>query len=883
MLTEISSKNKKFWNIVKGIGILSIVIGHCCSFLVYFVYLFHLAIFFFVGGSLYNEEKYGDNPYLNLSSKIKNNWPKYIFYSILFILLHNLFLNIGVIINSNHYYPKDILVSSLNSTLFLCNEAMAGALWFIPVYIFASTLFGAIISFSRRFEKELEIKKDISIIVITLLMAVLGTIINIKNINLMLHIQTVPLVIPFFTAGYYFQKCGSKISKYLNCLALIISFIIMFIFAYKLNIHIDLSSNMLGNTSLFYFISLIGIFFCLCLAAVIQKIKMPSNIFASFGKYSFEIMAIHFTVFKIIDCIYARIKGITDPIIFGRFPYAFKELWLVYIILGVTIPTILIILIDKNKKRFTNLIRKIFDKGKKAVIDLSKTLKKNKEKVKNALSVTILLLSIIFFGWIFINSLKYESNVYYNQNKLISLGVAFIILFIWLGTFLLLKKILKKTISLKFEILILLVYFTIITIIQVFIVKNLSVIPSWDFGVIFDNAYNYVLNKTFTYAEYFEYFPNNILLLCLSIIIIKIGLSIGISASSAMIIANILCIDLAILLIYLIARKCFKISGAIFTLILVFFFLPIFLYTPIFYTDTFSIFVGLSFIYLYLLSSKVISWKQIIILIMFGLLLFYGKEMKITSLIPFIAIIIYDFLNKRKILNIKSLFIIITTFIVISSIFKVTLANTSQFTFNQTGYGSYPYTHWIMMGVEDKNVDNSGHNAVGGYNEEDYKLTRSFNTGKDAIPFTIEEFKRRVSDYKVGGYFNYLTRKSVNAWADGLLYSDVALSRKPIHSNEAIYNKLLVENSKYIFIYFSQGVEFAFLLAIIIGAMYKLKRKDYQIDILRVSLLGIMFFLLLWENRSRYLLNFLPIFILIVSELYNYKFKNIKKREIKNV
>ena len=41
------------------------------------------------------------------------------------------------------------------------------------------------------------------------------------------------------------------------------------------------------------------------------------------------------------------------------------------------------------------------------------------EKVKNALSVTILLLSIIFFGWIFINSLKYESNVYYNQNKLI--------------------------------------------------------------------------------------------------------------------------------------------------------------------------------------------------------------------------------------------------------------------------------------------------------------------------------------------------------------------------------------------------------------------------------------------------------------------------------
>ena len=39
-----------YWDIVKGIGIIAIVLGHSCYFAVGFVYLFHLALFFFVSG-----------------------------------------------------------------------------------------------------------------------------------------------------------------------------------------------------------------------------------------------------------------------------------------------------------------------------------------------------------------------------------------------------------------------------------------------------------------------------------------------------------------------------------------------------------------------------------------------------------------------------------------------------------------------------------------------------------------------------------------------------------------------------------------------------------------------------------------------------------------
>ena len=54
------SKNRdKFWDIVKGIGIISIVIGHVTiNDIKEFVYTYHLIIFFFVAAYFYNEKKY---------------------------------------------------------------------------------------------------------------------------------------------------------------------------------------------------------------------------------------------------------------------------------------------------------------------------------------------------------------------------------------------------------------------------------------------------------------------------------------------------------------------------------------------------------------------------------------------------------------------------------------------------------------------------------------------------------------------------------------------------------------------------------------------------------------------------------------------------------
>ena len=212
-----------------------------------------------------------------------------------------------------------------------------------------------------------------------------------------------------------------------------------------------------------------------------------------------------------------------------------------------------------------------------------------------------------------------------------------------------------------------------------------------------------------------------------------------------------------------------------------------------------------------------------------------------------------------------SAFIICSSFALCSVTFKLLVINNSSFAFVQTGYGSYPYTHWLMMGVEDIDVDNSERNSVGGYSSSDYALTSSYKTGKDAIRFNLEEYANRIKKMGVIGYFNYLTKKGVNTWSDGLYFSDIKLSLNSRHTDSKLYQFFLVDQStRYVLVYFSQGVQFAFLILLIGGSLIKKEEIDY----VRLSLFGIMLFLLFWENRSRYLLNFIPLFILVIIEFY---------------
>lgn len=351
----IDNKNYKYWNIVKGLGILAIVIGHASNYLSNFVYLFHIVIFFFVTGYLYNEKKHGNEPLKFFSLRLSKNWLKYVLFSEFFLVLHNKLLRLNFI-SGNLYILDDFIINGVTTLFFQGYESLGGALWFVPVFVIASLIFGYCIYISRKLSNHFnnkEFSKVTILILLSTIIGALGVYSNCKGFGLMFHSQTSFLVVPIITVGYLFNN-RKDLSKYLKIWLFVPAFFCLYYFAFKYNLKIDLSENSIGSIMLFYPISLIGIYFVLYLSKVIYKVKYCSAYFELLGKNSFEIMALHLFVFKCVDVLYSKIHHIIDSNAINIFPYSFEHLWPLYILLGVTAPMILFEGISILKKKIKN-------------------------------------------------------------------------------------------------------------------------------------------------------------------------------------------------------------------------------------------------------------------------------------------------------------------------------------------------------------------------------------------------------------------------------------------------------------------------------------------------------------------------------------------------
>lgn len=82
-------------DVAKGIGIFLVVTGHCIFQYAGIIYLFHMALFFFLSGYCYNE-KYNENfqmIWILLKKRIKSLYIPFIKYGLIFVGCHNFFLN----------------------------------------------------------------------------------------------------------------------------------------------------------------------------------------------------------------------------------------------------------------------------------------------------------------------------------------------------------------------------------------------------------------------------------------------------------------------------------------------------------------------------------------------------------------------------------------------------------------------------------------------------------------------------------------------------------------------------------------------------------------------------------------------------------------------
>lgn len=332
-------KRDSLIDLLKGIGIISIVIGH--SSWVWrntgfpigpFVYTYHLMIFFFAAGMCFKSRK-DITPYMQIGKRLGGLMPIYIKYSILFILLHNFLLKMHILKNDTAVYQKEDIIRQLfEACVFRTSESMLGAFWFIPMFFIGISMF--IILFYYAEKMKYPVMWHVFFAVLT---AVIGVYLNYKEINIQYHMQTSVLAIPVIYLGFWAQHYRFGIEKYLRCwMTPVIGFILWKILNLNIGI-VELSANMIIHPLLFYPVTILGVAFCICLALGVGEFEGITKLFCAAGKNSYHIMALHIITFKGIDVLICKLFNFGDDVL-ERYPHSFDRTWPICYVAGVIVP-----------------------------------------------------------------------------------------------------------------------------------------------------------------------------------------------------------------------------------------------------------------------------------------------------------------------------------------------------------------------------------------------------------------------------------------------------------------------------------------------------------------------------------------------------------------
>ena len=129
-------------DIIKGIGIILMVGGHCGMPFTHFIYLFHMAIFFMASGYCFNasNSETMQDVLSFVKRKFKGLWFPYVLWTAVFSLLHNVFIKAGI------YSPTPWSISEIGKNIiksfFLHGHTQLGsALWFISALMQIAVLY----------------------------------------------------------------------------------------------------------------------------------------------------------------------------------------------------------------------------------------------------------------------------------------------------------------------------------------------------------------------------------------------------------------------------------------------------------------------------------------------------------------------------------------------------------------------------------------------------------------------------------------------------------------------------------------------------------------------------------------------------------------------
>ncbi len=368
------------------------------------------------------------------------------------------------------------------------------------------------------------------------------------------------------------------------------------------------------------------------------------------------------------------------------------------------------------------------------------------------------------------------------------------------------------------------------------------------------------------HINYFARYPNNhALLIVLSLVYSACNHIFGSMPLIVPMILNAIGLNISYIFMYLIAGKIFKDKFTpLFCAIIGAGFSVFYTYTPFFYTDPMSMPFSMGSIYFFLaaLDSPKLRTK-ILQLSASSLLLIAGYKMKgnVIILIPVYILYLIVTCNKERIKNYCKVLCILLAGLIASSAACTAFIDSFDIASQaEAEVAQFPPEHWIMMGLHDR----------GGFYLDDFWLTNSHPTYETKKEANIAEIKKRISDYGFTGLVKHFAKKISWTWGDGTYFIGYYMKRS-IENSKTDMNifRYIVSKSGAFKIYCSVYqflLLFMILFSFIDGAVSKKQGCEL---ILKIIICGVYFFFAIWETRSRYLVNFTPVFI--ITAVYSVK------------
>ncbi len=156
-----------------------------------------------------------------------------------------------------------------------------------------------------------------------------------------------------------------------------------------------------------------------------------------------------------------------------------------------------------------------------------------------------------------------------------------------------------------------------------------------------------------------------------------------------------------------------------------------------------------------------------------------------------------------------------------------------------------------------------GLNGDGGYNDDDYQQTLQYSTYEARVNFTLRTIGERLHAMGPAGLLRHLARKLSYITSDGLCYVQQKLNHGGVNPKN-LFTRFIIPGEPYVgpLYYLADAWQLGLWILCGASAARAVKRRDSRLAFARLALFGLLVFLLLWEARSRYIVNYLPVFIL---------------------